>query len=295
MHQKRVLLFIACICTFVAQGAQSNGLSHTDKFVIGALAGCATSVALEPLIYIKNRLQQGKDIMPDRKISIKSCSRFYRGLGVNAAGFVPIMAIQNALFPFIQEQLKNTTLEETQKKIIAATCAGVVSAVPCCPRELLVVQQQNNGGNFYSVTRNIIGTYGCKTLLTRGFIPVMLGNSCFAGFFFGVTPYFDQKIKLYTSNNAMQVFAPSMMAGLCSAILTAPISTVRTRMQADLGKNMLSIIREIYNGLPKSTKKGLPAFFAGSLPRMIGIPLTMCLEYNFRNYFTQIYSQRVQR
>lgn len=291
MYQVRVCLFIF----FSAYGAQSDQLSHYERFFIGALAGCATTAAIEPLVYIKNRLQQGKEVFPDRSISLRTCRAMYRGLTVSAAGFVPTMAIQNAVFPFIQEQLKDAPLEEAQKKIIAAIGAGAVSAAPCCPRELLIVHQQNNGGNFYAAARNIIQAHGCKTLFTRGLMPIALRNSSFAGFFFGVTPYFDQKIKLYTSNRAMQILAPSMLAGVCSVLVTAPLDTVKTRMHAELGeKRARTIIHEIYNGLPKATKTGLPAFCAGLAPRMVAVPLTMCLEYNFRNYFTEKYIHQVR-
>jgi len=76
-------------------------------------------------------------------------------------------------------------------------------------------------------------------------------------------------------------------------LITAPLDTIKTRMHAELGeKSARTIIYEIYNGLPKTTKTGLPAFCAGLAPRMVAVPLTMCLEYNFRNYLTEKYMHK---
>ncbi len=252
-------------------------LSFRKKFLIGALTGAATSVATEPLLYIKNSWQQKKPLSKNPK-------HFYRGLFINCAGFIPTMAIQNSVYGQIQEYLEKTDLSSLQKKTIAIATAGVASALPCTPRELLIIQQQNNGGTFYEVIKHSIKKYGFKKLL-RGYQLVALKNSSFATFFFIGTPMIYDKLEKSNSHQALNALAPGLIAGSLSAALTHPIDTIKTNMQANLhSNNSIEIVKKIYT----STKKpSIRNFYRGILPRIIGVASTMTLEYNLRDFFTK--------
>lgn len=268
------LSVVFLLSTFRIYSAQQDNISFKDKFLIGAAAGGATITLIEPLIYIKNRLQQNKPLY---------FRHIYRGLTINAAGFIPTMAIQNSVFGEVENTLSQTTLSETCKKIIAALTAGTASAIISAPRELLIIQQQNNGGNFYEIYKKLIQQHGIMITWKAGGL-VAARNSSFAGCLFVLTPV------LYPY---LGILSP-LVAGSLSALATHPLDTVKTRLQAGPQKTLEQVAQEIYHEVHHNScsKPGVTSFFRGVLPRIVGVAATMTLEYRFRNYFTQLYQDK---
>lgn len=262
-----------CLGVFSIDAAQQDTISFKNRFLIGAAAGAATTTVLEPLVYVKNRLQQSKPL---------HLGQLYRGLPVNAAGFIPTMAIQSSVFSEVESALNQTSLTTPYKKTIASLAAGSASAVPCCPRELLIIQQQNKGGSFYSVYKNLMHEYGPAVTWKAGSL-VAARNSSFSGCFFILTPELSP---------ALGACAP-FLAGALSATVTHPLDTVKTRMQAEPHKNMLQVIKEIYSEVHHKAyfKSGVASFYRGIFPRMAGVAGTMAMEYRFREYFTKLYTR----
>ncbi|HSW75571.1 MAG TPA: MC/SLC25 family protein [Candidatus Saccharimonadales bacterium] len=264
-----------CLSVFYINTAQQDTISFKNKFLIGAAAGAATTTILEPLIYIKNRWQQNKPLY------LKKC---FRGLPVNAAGFILTMAVQNSVFGEVENTLNQTNLTTLYKKVIAALVAGSASAITSCPREILIIQQQNNGGNFYEVYKNLIQQHGIMASWKAGTL-VAARNSSFAGCFFIMTPALSDKLGT----------AAPVVAGALSAIMTHPLDTMKTRLQADPYKTIKQVAQEIYHEThPKAYfKSGLASFFRGIHPRIAGVAATMTLEYRFREYFMQLYKDKL--
>lgn len=263
-----------CLSTFRVYPAQQDKISFKGKFLIGAAAGGATTAFIEPLIYIKNRLQQNKPLY---------FRQIYRGLPINAAGFIPTMAIQNSVFSEVENALSQTTLSEPCKKIIAAFAAGTASAITSAPRELLIIQQQNNGGNFYEIYKKLIQQHGIMVTWKAGAL-VAARNSSFAGCLFILAPALSPYLA---------ILAP-VAAGSISAIATHPLDTVKTRLQAAPQKTVKQVAQEVYHEVHSNaySKQGAASFFRGILPRIAGVAATMTLEYRFRNYFTQLYQDK---
>lgn len=266
-----------CLSGSCINAGQQDAISFKNKFFIGAAAGGATTIVMEPLIYVKNRWQQNKPLY---------LRQLYRGLPVNAAGFIPTMAIQNSVFSEVENVLNQTNLTPPYKKAIAALAAGSASAITSCPRELLIIQQQNNGGKFYGVYKNLVNQYGIMVTWKAGTL-VAARNSSFAACFFILSPELSSTFGMY---------AP-FMAGSLSAIVTHPLDTIKTRMQAEPNKNMMQVIKEIYLEIHQKAyfKSGTASFFRGIFPRIAGVATTMTLEYRFREYFTQLYKDKLSR
>lgn len=264
-----------CLSIFCTNTAQQDTISFKNKFFIGAAAGGATITIVEPLIYIKNRWQQAQPL---------HLKQIYRGLPINAAGFIPTIAIQNSVFSEVENVLNQTSLTTPYKKAIAAFAAGTASAITSCPRELLIIQQQNNGGKFYGVYKNLVNQYGIIVTWKASTL-VAVRNSSFAACFFILSPELAPKFGMY---------AP-FMAGSLSAIVTHPLDTIKTRMQAEPNKNMLQVIKEIYLESNRKAyfKRGVASFFRGVFPRIAGVATTMTLEYRFRELFTKLYRDKL--
>lgn len=263
--------------------SEKEVLSFAEKFLIGAAVGCVTTAAVEPLVYVKDRWQQSQPLSPNPKV-------FYRGLFVNALGFVPTMAIQNSVFGHTCEYLDHMGLDDTSKKIGAAVAAGTASTVISCPSQLLIIRQQNFGGTCYQVSKKIVLADGYKGLF-RAFVPTAVRNSSFAGFFFVATPTLSEYVKEYTDNRAIQAVVPSVLAGAMSSLLTQPCDTLKTCMQADLeNKSAKQIAQQIYCGIQGAHHaKGVKNFYYGLSPRVAAVAASMTIEYNLRNSFTKQY------
>lgn len=265
---------------------EAQKLSFAEKIAIGSATGAATACVVEPIIYLKNKLQQGKHLSVNPRM-------WYRGLGVNAAGGIPTIAVKNSVYKQTEEYLNECQMSDTHKKLLAMFAAGIASSAVTCPRELLIVQQQNNPGNAYTVAKKIMALHGSSALL-RGFAPIAARNCSYTGFFFIATPALTQEIREHTDNKFVQTFAPSVIAGSLSAILTHPLDTIKTCMQADLAnKSIKNVAQDIYDGVKAggAQKGGITAFYRGVIARIVGVAISMTSEYQCMNFFTRKYQE----
>jgi solute carrier family 25 citrate transporter 1 len=112
-------------------------LEHT---AIGALGGTVEVCIMQPLVGIKNALQEGRPIP-------KNPAHLYRGLLMNIVSMAPITASQ-----FGTNRLMQTVvLEKSENDLTgverfgSAAVAGAVSAFIASPSELIIIQQQVSG------------------------------------------------------------------------------------------------------------------------------------------------------
>lgn len=81
-----------------------------------------------------------------------------------------------------------------------------------------------------------------------------------------------------------------MPFGSASAMLTHPLDTIKTNMQANLEvANTREILKKIYTS---TSKPKLANFYRGIVPRIIGVASSMALEYNLREFFTKLFTQK---
>ncbi len=273
------LIFIPLLFTLHAYGETPTNEtpSFIKRFTIGAATGATATLALEPVIYIKNSWQQRKALSSNPRV-------WYRGLFVNGAGSVPTLAVQNSVYGHTEQYLQKRAWSPTQTKAIASIVTGIACAVPTTPRELLIIQQQNNGGLFYAVTRNIIQQHGIQGLF-RAFVPVALRNSNASAFFFVACPAIETYIKRHTSNPGLVQLAPGMLAGALSAAITHPLDTIKTNMQAQLHEpNARTIVKQIYHA---TEQPSIMNFYKGATPRLFGVGLSMLLVHHLRAFYSR--------
>ena len=112
-------------------------LTAFEHLLIGAMAGVAEIIVLQPTIGIKNALQEGRPVP-------RSISALYRGLGMNACSNFPITAVQFGTARALQlahEWLTGREELGVGGGLLVAMWAGAISALLSCPSELIVIQQ----------------------------------------------------------------------------------------------------------------------------------------------------------
>lgn len=277
----RIMLLLCIYENIEAMSKESSTFSFAQQFLVGACAGLATTVVIEPFSYLKYTQQQKKRAVADIRT-------IYRGVFINGAGFVPAMAIRSSVYMQMQASLQGYDLPASTVHVTSAVAAGIASAVPSTFRELLIAQQTRHGGNMCALAPHMLRTYGIRGMST-GFVSVALRNSSFAGFFFVVTPTIARYFEQYTHNQCMLAFGPSSVAGALSAIVTHPIDMVKSHMHERVPEKLTlkSALRNIYGGPESAGSIGMHNFFRGLLPRVAAVATTMMLEYNFRALFAR--------
>jgi len=275
-----IIIIILLIAYHLSISTGQSKNSITKNFLIGASAGAVGTVLLEPLVYFKNSWQQQKTIKLNPKI-------WYRGLFINASGSIPTLAVQNMVYNSLKEQCNKTSLDN-YKELISAFGAGVASSPITCPRELLIIQQQNHGGNFYHLTRSFIAKHGYKTLLTTGLAPITIRNSFYASSLFVVTPKIKEQLKGANNSIFQNIGAPAL-AGILSALLTHPLDTIKTQMQARIGTTSFQAFYNLCNSLNTNNKKyGIQALYHGLLPRITGVACSITIVSNAKDYISNL-------
>lgn len=161
------VLCIAYICmhTSMLQSAEKQDVSIAQKFGIGFVSGALTVSITEPLLFIKNKLQQRlreRIMQHQQQASGQNISKklgkisfnprvMYRGVLISALGFGPNMALQNGGFHLGMTYAP----DDRYNHIVAPVVAGCLSAPTSAVRELLTVQQQNHGGTYRNTLKRI--------------------------------------------------------------------------------------------------------------------------------------------
>lgn len=198
-----------------------------------SLSGMIGISIIQPLIYFKNMKQSTfpqtvemskleKEIKSKFKF-FKIIPRWYRGLGGNVATFTPIVAFQTAT---------SGGLSGLMDPLLAATIAGVFSAVIDCPAEGIMIQQQKTGRSFRETVSTINKSYG-KSAFFRGIVPTMVREGAFTAAYLGVVPLLKAKLKEKEIKEWQALIFAGTVAGTLAAVISHPFDTNKTQRQGD--------------------------------------------------------------
>lgn len=259
-------------------------LTPTDHTCIGAFAGALETCINQPLLALKNVLQEG------RKLPINPL-HYYRGLPLNVLMMSPLTATQFGANSACRSFLQKLTGREPAigGTLMAAACAGTLSAVLASPGELVILQQQKTGLSMSQQIRSLYRTQGL-TCFGRGFGMCAAREAVYASGYLGVFPVlysWSLSTSLAQSYSENTLFLTSgVIAGVFASFFSQPFDTLKTRQQAFLYSNADYL--ESWNAVRiMRQKEGLPIFWKGVLPRGLRIVAAVFLLNEIRTRAVQ--------
>lgn len=237
---------------------------------IGSLTGIAEVCVDQPLIYIKNMLQQGNKISLSPRV-------LYRGFGVNIACMAPTTAVQFGIDGLLKKYMPGSDKGITTAR---AAIAGAASALVSTPTELVVLYQQNKGLNAIKTVSELVLHNGASGLY-RGLCAKALRDSIFCMGLLSMYPACEQYIQKNCINNRLVAsVASGVIAGGVTAAISHPFDTISTVMQSHHGSynriNFYKTVQALYK------KDGTQGFFKGVGARAMRVALALALMNNVK-------------
>lgn len=215
-------------------------LSSRELTLIGALAGTTEVSLLQPIIFVKYAVQEG------RRLPVNPL-HYYRGYGLNVASFAPITATQFGSSNFAESLIKkhfhrNLTQLDT---VGCAALGGAISSVFSSPSELVQIQQQRTGLSLGAAVRSVVQQHGALTLY-RGWTPMLVRESIYTAAYLGLMPVLRGALE---GTGGLPDGAPLLISGISAGVIGAtashPADTIKTRMQAFLEVDKLPQYRSV--------------------------------------------------
>lgn len=273
MHKIKTYATIAILlasCTL--HGDQSN--EFLRNIGIGSIAGIIEVVTTQPLIYIKNMLQQKKSISFKPKI-------MYRGFGVSIASMGPTTAIQIATNKALESVIDG---DDETAKIKRAFCAGALSATASTPIELIILKQQNSGKKVFPAIKQLLHEAGPR-VAGRGLAANAVRDGGFTVGYLILFPLIKKSIKPYLDNEVAVTIVGGGITGVATAIATHPADTVKTILQRDYKRKR---IRHIWDAVKTIYKNdGIKGFYKGVIPRATRAALAIPIIYTAYQTFSR--------
>lgn len=231
------------ILNFNVAPRQSNRIlirrdeSPMKLLTVGGIAGTIETLILQPLVYWKTNLQVGKS--SDVKLPPIGLKTVYRGVLVNAFAVAPISAFQYAGNGILESCYQKYIGQTSSTSVLCiAGISGALSTSIVTPVEMVMISQQRFGGSISSTTRDIIRAKGIRGLF-RGISTTTLRETGWTFGFLGVAPVLKTTLqedsKFFRRNEVAASAAASVVGGQVAALLTQPLDTVKTVIQADRG------------------------------------------------------------
>lgn len=206
-------------------------VSSGEHTAIGAVAGMSEVCIMQPVVGIKNALQEGRALP-------RQVSHLYRGLGVNVLSMAPSTATQFGANSVCQKlcPLLGVGGESKEGKLLCAATAGGISGAVISPAEVLIIQQQKSGKSLVAQASSFLEKYGVRTLLTRGLGMAMARESIYVGGYLGLYPvlqeYMEDHPQFRKWPTGTATLTSGVIAGFLGAFFSHPFDTVKTRQQA---------------------------------------------------------------
>lgn len=210
---------------------------------VGSISGIFAVSLIQPMLYLKNK-KQSKGTDKGTPLAVTSLSKFsvkdkitilYRGGGGFAASFIPTTALQTAV---------NGVLATRVDPLIAASTAGIISAIVVCPAEVIMIQQQNTGKGFFATTRYIYSAHSIQGFY-RAFTATAIREGVFAAAYLGAAPLLKERIHASGINEWVARLIAGVVAGALATVVSHPFDTFKTRNQGDFSMKM-SILKGLF-------------------------------------------------
>jgi hypothetical protein len=239
-------------------------LSPVENLAVGAAGGALETSQQMPLITYKLCLQEGRSLPT-------TLPAWYRGIVVQAGTVAPITAIQFMVNGLLQSLVRRGEQRELRdgEVVVAAAGAGAISAVVYAPVDLITIQQQKLQLNPIQTVRHVMKEFGFIGLF-RGFASCAVREAVYTAGYLGLAPVFTARLTrdvvFFHDKPLAAGVTGACLAGALSAIITHPVDTAKTKIQADIAgtqyPSAISALKQMWK------KKGM---FKGALPRTVRI------------------------
>ena len=219
---------------------KNKSMDFLQNIFVGSISGMSAVSIIQPMIYFKN-LQQSRVAQEGKSVTVfkgfeKNPRVWYRGVGVFAASFAPTVAIQTTA---------KGILSKIWDPLVAASVAGMISAIAVCPAELIMIQQQNTGKNFWETAKHVGSNYGVRGFF-RGLLPTGIREGVFTTAYLGATPMLKEKVRSLRVNEWVAQGIAGTIVGIVVAAISHPFDTFKTQKQGNFSmqKSMIKAIFE---------------------------------------------------
>jgi len=235
-------------------------LSPLMNIAVGGTGGMIETYVQMPLITWKYCIQEGRAYP-------KTIPGWWRGVAVQSLSVAPVTAFQVMTNGLLEKVVTRGTRDITPlENLGTAMCAGALSAWIYGPADLMVIQQQNlkmSAPEAFSHLRKLYGNF----FWTRGMISTAGREAAYAGGYLGLAPIAFTFTKEHIPNEPLAMVVAGIFAGSIGSLLSHPVDTGKTVMQADIAKKTyptaLSAMRAYYKmyGITSLYKGGFARVF----------------------------------
>lgn len=261
------------------------------NFILGGIAGSVGATLVYPIDLVKTRMQNQRSNVVGEALMYKNsldCAKkvfqkegffgFYSGLVPQLLGVAPEKAIKLTF----NDLIRNLSQDEkghvpVPAEILAGATAGGAQVVFTNPLEIVKIRLQVQGESANDPNKvrmgavQIIRRLGLLGLY-KGASACLLRDIPFSAIYFPAYAHLKSDLFGQTTPDKKlsfgQLILAASIAGIPSAFLTTPADVIKTRLQVEARKG------QAYKGIGDCfvqilQKEGMPAFFKGSLARVL--------------------------
>eukprot|EP01130_Rhizamoeba_saxonica_P010227 TRINITY_DN418_c0_g1_i2.p1 TRINITY_DN418_c0_g1~~TRINITY_DN418_c0_g1_i2.p1 ORF type:complete len:294 (+),score=46.73 TRINITY_DN418_c0_g1_i2:84-965(+) len=265
----------------VTQPKTRYELNNSENLKIGALGGTMETLIQMPLVTMKICVQEGRPYP-------KSFKAWYRGVWIIAGSIAPVHAIQLFSNGVITKMLRNGSDRDLSlpEVFLSASIAGSISALFYGPADLLVIQQQKLNKSLFGTLSVLTQKFG-KFAVFRGLGSSVIREALYSCGYIALAPIFSKVLRQHSDyfvhNHLKTAIVSSTIAGIIAAILTHPIDTVKTCIQADMERKLHPNLASSFPQLYK--QGGIKSLYRGFIFRTMRLSGAFFIINNLREYW----------
>lgn len=271
--------------------AKKKGLARV--VVAGTVSGAASCLLLQPLDFVKTRIQYptvaagAKKSKPALRRLIpeiartEGCLAFWKGLSPSLLRVVPGVSLYFVSLEVLESRFVPSGCPSSGENLLLGAVARVVAGVTLLPATVLKTRFESSVYKYSGIVvafREILRKEGWKGLYS-GLVPTILRDAPFSGIYLMSYRWQKSLLKLKMESSkpldAGLRFGCGVNAGAFACALTHPFDMVKTRLQLfpNRYESSLAAGSHVYKEF------GLAGFYRGFVPRVLRRTLMAALSW----------------